>query len=351
MNKGDFTDDKIFLANGFLNMDFIISHTGAFVLIVGARGTGKTYGANKYLLESGSKFLYIRRTGTELSIAVNEHRNPFKLFDSAINAVTIEKNFLSIERPVKETDETECIGYASALSTFHNLRSVEDVEFRDIKIILYDECIPEKHVKTLKDEYNIVLNMYETVNRNRELLGEEPVKLVMLSNSNNMNAPIIQGLKISDALYIGDGIYIDNDRDLFVLSKSNPKFAEKKRKTALYRLTSEKSNFQKMAIDNAFTGVTNKNVRKRINYKEYYPLCRVETDGNTLHFLSHKTNGKYLFTTKDIGGDLPLYNLDVPQEKLSFLNTHNYIVRLLFAELIEYDSLQTKITVDNILKK
>lgn len=351
MNKEDFTDDKIFLANGFLDMGFIIGNTGAFVLIVGARGTGKTYGANKWLLDSGKKFIYLRRTGTELSVAVNERRNPFQMFDPTIQAVSIESNFLSIEKGTdKEQEDIKYIGYACALSTFHNLRSV-DLDFSDVEIIVYDECIPEKHVKALKNEYEVLLNMYETVNRNRELQERPPVKLVMLSNSNNMNAPIIQGLKISDELYTGDGIYIDNDRDLFVLSKSNPEFAEKKRKTALYRLTSEKSNFQKMAIDNTFTGVTNKNVRKRINYKEYYPLCRVETDGNTLHFLSHKTTGKYLFTTKDIGGDLPLYNLDVPQEKLSFLNTHNYIVRLLFAELIEYDSLQTKITVDNILKK
>ena len=98
MIKEDFTDDKIFLANGFLDMGFIISNTGAFVLIVGARGTGKTYGANKWLLDSGKKFIYLRRTGTELSVAVNEHRNPFQMFDPLINAVTIEPNFLSFQK-------------------------------------------------------------------------------------------------------------------------------------------------------------------------------------------------------------------------------------------------------------
>ena len=66
-----------------------------------------------------------------------------------------------------------------ALSTFGNLRGVD---FSDVDMIFFDEFVPQKNARPIKAEAEAFFNLYETVNRNRELDGRPPVRVLMLSN-------------------------------------------------------------------------------------------------------------------------------------------------------------------------
>ena len=48
----------------------------------------------------------------------------------------------------------------------------------------------------MKNKFMLFFNLYETVNRNRELEGKEPVKVYMLSNSTSLDNEILAELSI-----------------------------------------------------------------------------------------------------------------------------------------------------------
>ena len=59
---------KLYESSGYANMPAIIETDTPFILSIGGRGTGKTYGAIKYLLENNITFIYLRRTSAQMEL-------------------------------------------------------------------------------------------------------------------------------------------------------------------------------------------------------------------------------------------------------------------------------------------
>ena len=57
---------KLYTKAGWVNWDYIIDQAAAFNMVVGARGTGKTYGAMNTLIKRNEPFIYLRRLKTQL---------------------------------------------------------------------------------------------------------------------------------------------------------------------------------------------------------------------------------------------------------------------------------------------
>lgn len=337
--------DELYTKDNWYNMPFIIQQPYPFIVIIGARGTGKTYGANEYLIDSGKKFMYLRRTLTEYEIAVNSDRNPFQVYDSNIVAERIEKGLSAI---YADDTKEKLLGYASALSTFHNLRSVN---FNDVEIIIYDEAIPEEHVKTIKNEYNVILNMYESINRNRELESKDPVKLVMMSNSNDISHPIIRGLKIADELFNSDtGIIEQSDRGLLVIYTISEGFKEKKANTALYRLADSNSNYSQMALGNKFSSANTDNIIK-INKAEYKPMYDILIDGVHYYILSHKSDNKFYISEINLGNSKRVYNTAIPSDLTAVRNDLMPLLKLRLRNLLYFQNMNCKLAFDSLFIK
>ena len=62
---------KLFLENGYLNIPWILSRGYAFNIIVGGRGTGKTYGAIQHFVKEGIYTIYMRRTQTQADVSMS----------------------------------------------------------------------------------------------------------------------------------------------------------------------------------------------------------------------------------------------------------------------------------------
>ena len=69
---------KIYSKDGWINWDYIIQQKAVFTMTVGARGTGKTYGLMKYLIEHEIRFIYLRRLKTQIDSCAKAAGNPFK---------------------------------------------------------------------------------------------------------------------------------------------------------------------------------------------------------------------------------------------------------------------------------
>lgn len=337
-------DKNLYLKSGYLNIPYILRFPVPFIFCVGGRGTGKTYGALKYVLESGEKFIYMRRTQSQSDLINKPDFSPFKSVarDMGIDIISepVTKYNAAFYRGTRADDKVvpdgAPIGYTLALSTVSNLRGFD---MTDCTLLIYDEFIPEKHERPLKNEAAALFNAYETINRNRELSGSAPLKVLCLANANDINNPIFAELGIVDKVYSmqrkKQTVSINEPRGYAVVLLSDSPISDRKRETALYKLTSG-SDFEEMAIDNSY-GVDFER-RKNINLLEYIPLCTVE--GITIY--KHKSETRYYCTTHRSGG---VENLDIRLYKKRYA--------ALLAEcdargLVQYESLAIRLFLLNI---
>lgn len=243
---------NLYTEQGYLNFGAVDNRGAVFNFLIGGRGTGKTFGCLKYTLESEKKFLFLRRNQTQIDIISRPEFNPFHPVDPDIEIDKLTKYhsaFLNGE---------EIIGYAAALSTISKIRGFDA---SDIDIMIFDEFIPEPHEHTVKNEGLALLNAYETINRNREFTGAEPVRLFCLANSNNFDSDILTVFDlypmIDRAIRTGRELVIDKKRSVLLALLNDSKISERKKQTALYKATASEE-FLKMSVGNQFdTGGAN----------------------------------------------------------------------------------------------
>lgn len=250
---------KIYDDNGYLNYDYLYPECRFIMAITGPRGTGKTYGLLKYIVENDIRFLYIRRLKAQLDTCTSEDKNPFKSINTDTGrdiSAARKKDSLIFTMSAKQGPRL-VIGYGASLSTMATIRGAD---YSDVECIIFDEYIAMKGERPIPDEAGAFKNLIETVNRNRELNGRPPVKCFLLGNANKlMNPYFLEWHFMKTALKMirgGQMMYRTQDNNRIMIMLLNSPISEKKKETALYQ--NESSAFFGMAIDNAFeTDATN----------------------------------------------------------------------------------------------
>lgn len=238
-------------------------------IIIGGRGIGKTYSALSFLLEAGKRFMYVRNTDKQMQLCASAFGNPFKKVNVDKDRDVLLKAAGEIY-VIRDNTAEETIGYGAALSTFENMRGVD---LSDVEIVLFDEFIENR--KLSFDQGKAFLNFYETINRNRELEGRPPLIVLMLSNAQRLNNPILAELGlipvIENMIRTGETMIVT--KDYFVeLPISN--VSEEKAETALYRMAAG-SAYADEALKNLFANDSFFNIKKQ-PLKEYKPLCALD---------------------------------------------------------------------------
>ena len=240
---------KIYLENGYLNVDYIWNKTKMFCPIVGARGTGKSYGFLEYTIEHEQKFILLRRLKTQIeTITGGEGNNPFKRLN--INHGWDIQPAPAGEHVIFKNGE-DVAGYAMALST---LATVRGGDWSDVDVIIFDEFIAMDNERPIKNEFNAFMNFVETVNRNRELENKPSVKVFMLGNANRLNNPYFAGwrlMKIVLRMIKGrQMVYRSEDGNKLLILLIDSPISARKKETALY--SDARDDFIKMALENVF---------------------------------------------------------------------------------------------------
>lgn len=283
---------NLYLENGYLDMASIIESGYPFIFVPAARGTGKTYGSLKYHVEHRNKILLIRRTKTEAELQAKAESTSYKtvLDDMGITewgcTSSASAGYGTVQ--IREGEQERILAYVSALNTFANIRGID---FSDVDYIVYDEFIAEPHVRKIKNEGMALANLYESVNRNRELKGRPPVQLLCLANSVNMaNDPFMYFNLIEEAeRMLQEGREIaELGNKLLIIPQHSP-VSEKKAETALYKAVSDE--YAQMAIHNKFILNDFTYVQKR-SLKEYN--CQYQV--GDLFVYKHKSNHEYYVT-------------------------------------------------------
>lgn len=271
---------KLYDSNGYANMPAIMEAETPFVLCIGGRGTGKTYGAIKYLLERGITFIYLRRTSAQMELVSKDEFSPIvKIAGDLGMQLTCSALGKYASGVYKVDEEGKPIGNAIAMNmALSTIASCRSYDASSVSVILFDECISELHEKRMKAEDLAILNMYESVNRNREMQGQPPVKLVCLANANNLEAPVLQALNCVRTLDVmrkkGQTQRVDKALGLTIILLNDSPISAEKRHTALYRLTLGQGDFNDMALENAFSkdNYTDLGVRP---LNEYMPVAAI----------------------------------------------------------------------------
>lgn len=260
-----------------------------FNIIISARGVGKTYSALSYLLEQagrGSEIMYLRNTDVQIKSCATDFGNPFKALNRDGADVHI-KRAAECGYIYQGSEDPHLIGYAAALSTFENLRGVNLEAVTDI---VFDEFIENRNLKF--DQFRAFLSMYETINRNREITGADPLRVFMLSNAQKLYSPILAGFGlipvIEDMLKNKQRNY--STRDIWI-SLPESEVSEAKKNTALYRAANNTDYFSE-AIENKFANDSFDGIKKQ-KIVEFRPYCAIDD----IYIYRHKSTGEYYATS------------------------------------------------------
>lgn len=333
-------EEMLYTDEGWLNVPYIIDNSRPFLYIMGGRGTGKTYGILKYMVDRKSKFIYMRRTASAADMIGNNDFNPLKpVCDDNGYQIGVFPCVKKIRgyyayNITPDGDTKQCgepIGYICALSTFNNLRGISA---ESVKIAFYDEFCPEENERPIKGEAKLFSDVYETINRNRELKGEPPLKMICACNANDLSSPIFveRGLvRVLERLKKDGRQVWENDTTTIIRLQKSP-ISDKKRGTALYKATKD-SNYAKMAIDNTFEKEYNDKIARR-NLMEYRPLCTI----GKLTIYRHKARREYFVSFVSAGGCRKFadHGTELEKWKINYRNIYIAYIdgRVLFSEAL-----------------
>lgn len=273
---------ELYLNNGFLNIPAVDAyadkHGVAYILIIGKRQVGKTYGVLKLELDTGRKWIFMRRTAKELSLIKKQVCSPFEALEGYEGSIYFEGSADdSILDMVKQTgEEREQVGIAVALSTVASIRGFSGKAYTDL---VYDECIPESHVYKIPYEDEAFNNAYVTINGNRELKGEHPLKCWLLANSNKLDCAILKALNLVDIVEkmskTGEEMRLLKDRRILIIMPDSAKITELRAQTAIYSATGTESDFARMSLENEFSHNDKSDVRQ-VDIRQYTRLFAVD---------------------------------------------------------------------------
>lgn len=343
----------MYTKQGYINFNYVMRDRSPFIFIVGGRGSGKTYGSIKYALDNDIIFFFMRRTQTQIDLIKNDSFSPFKAVDESIVVSSINKNLSGIYRGSQNSDGTWTpagapIGYMCALSTISNIRGFDA---SSVDLIIYDEFIGEAHERPIRNEGQAFLNAYETINRNRELNGAEPVQVLALANSNNLANPLFVELQLVTP--VEKMIRSDSDKK-FLQYKSIPRgvsvymvnsspVLEAKQQTALYKLAGD-SEFTSMALHNEFTAEEMDHIKSE-DLRPYRLICCVgeicvyrRKDNKNYYITGHKS-GSTQALYQSTSTDLKRFRRDQYFLWLAYLNGRilfeSYIYKVLFEKYFD----------------
>lgn len=316
---------------GWLNIPEILNEGYPFIFITGGRGTGKTYGALLHARQRSSpmhRFMLLRRTQAQVELISKPEFSPFKAIDIGEGTCTVTQPLTKYTSGFYNGEPQDdgtvkpygpMLGCTAALSTFSNLRSWATPE---IDLCIFDEFVPQKQERPIKHEAEALWHCYESLARNRELSGMNPVQLLCMANANTLGNPIfldLQLVSVAERMREKEReIWTDDNRGIMLIILQHSPISEAKRNTVLYRLQ-QNSEFARMSLDNDFA-YEERSETGRLPLRELTPLVIV----GEICVYRRKSGGYYISGHKS--GSPPTFGTG-PSDLARFRMKYNWLWR------------------------
>lgn len=319
-----------------------------FNFILGGRGIGKTFSAFRYCLDTGKKFMLLRRTGVEYEIAASatagELRKQPGEEAGRTFAVEKEKGFSVFYRGDYDEESqkfvpSEPLGYASSLATFSNLRGAG---FDSCDVCIFDEFVREPGKRnTIRHEATAFYNFYETAFRRKR------VPVLFLSNSVSMNSPILADLDLIKILeYMIDNqveFWEDEERDILIQLPRNLPISDAKRQDPIYKLTAG-SAFAASALDNEWI-FDDRHAVRRLDLRGMVPVCGLVLPDDTKAAIYRSKDSRRYYAARTKAGSMKYYSPD------EFRATYGFqLKRLMLHDKFNFSDYALQLTLEQMLK-
>ena len=330
-----------------------------FNFFIGGRGTGKTYGVltkQRDDIRAGkdARYMYMRLSQTELDGCATELDNPYKRINiklgTKIGLDSVPKSTAYIIKDKTDEEGELILGVARSLSSFHNLRGAD---FSDIKEIYFDEFIPTETLRKtpeIKHAGYLFNQAYETINRNRELEGEPPVRVYFTANAFSLDSNILAEFGLIEVIEhmqrIGQKKWTDREASIYVELIDRPDIAEAKKQTALYKAQARNKKLLAINIENKFADAALALTNKNVKLIEYAPIF---TFNDELTLFSHKSTGAWHIVGRGYQGVKESYRREM-REKM--LLKWGAAVRIAMKDrAITFDSVNTYYLTERVFDK
>ena len=238
------------------------------VVIVGARKRGKTYSMLEYAFEQNEQIIFLKRQVGDIKLLCMNAKNKKKKMskDSEDDDIeeydenddfspyadlnedhgwNVQPKMLDAEQGIASFYDRDSnwkakkkVGIALAVNSIAKYKGFGGL--RKCKYLIFDEFIraPWERITT-KLEGEAVLDLYETVSRDREERGLEPLLLVCLANSNDISNDIFNTLEITDdvvdMLACKDDIRVIGGKLVVLVDDSKLDIKKDEQKTLIYQ--------------------------------------------------------------------------------------------------------------------
>lgn len=260
----------LYKENGYLNYKYICDVGQRYIDIIGGRGIGKSHLICDIWNESKLPILYVRRTNVALENSFSTIGDFVKpdWFGKDIRLKYNDKKgygkaYLTDED--LQNDKPFIVGVS--LSTFQNKTGIDFTRFYDV---IFDEFIPQKGDRSIKNEFQAYKNIMEVLFRNRPESETEKIRTWFFGNSNAIMSNILIGYRLIPDCYKAvkertEITQVDRCETTLILPFNSP-VSEKKRQNAFYRNLPK--GRAKMELDNEFMDLEDDRIRHQ-NLKEY----------------------------------------------------------------------------------
>ena len=190
------------------------------------RGPGKTYSALRYPYHK-FKTLYIKRTNKDVK-TICEYSGDLD-FDPSPWAPLNRDFGLNVKpRLLKDglgafydsdPDGNPVGPVVNYVASLNSIKQVKGIDLTQAEWIIFDEFIPQAGEVVKRAEGEMLLDLYETVNRDRRKRGRPGLKLILFANAEEISTHITNALEVVDTMAemqaTGQDKLYDTDRGIF----------------------------------------------------------------------------------------------------------------------------------------
>lgn len=193
--------------------DFAKYPQATVLVIVGGRGTGKTFSTLQHCYKSGKKFAFMKRTDRDVDmmcpLSINAKHDkacidvsPFKKLNMLnkwnVRAFKVAKGLGGFWKCTNNNEPVgDPIGYIVSL---YSISKLTGADFSDCSYEIFDEFIPRQYETTKQTEGEQVIEFYRTIERSSRIDGGDGVKIILLANSLTVGSPMARTLEITNDL-------------------------------------------------------------------------------------------------------------------------------------------------------
>ena len=232
-----------------------LTYNCLFNFIIGNRGCGKTYSAQKRAIklfkDKGHQFVYLRRYKEELDETAESYFNDIILNNEFPNDVIEYRGgcyYLN----------NQLCGYAMALTKAKDYKSIS---YPLVYFIIFDEFLIEDngYARYLKNEVKQFLNFYMSIDRYRGCV------VFFLANSVSMVNPYTMYWNLS----LPYGSNITRKGDVLLQLVQDEEFIKERKQTRFGKLIAG-TDFEEYAIENKFVQDSKTFIMKKTEKAQYY---------------------------------------------------------------------------------